>query len=517
MDERRGNPITRALNECIAGLCDPARQRRFMLAFAVIYGLAWMLYGVIAKSSQDVNADMAEMVIWAREPALGYPKHPPLLAFVIKLWFSIFPLTDWAFTLLAAVTVSAGIYVAFELCGIWLDREKRASVPFLLAVIPFYNFLGLKFDQNSALIPLWALAMWGLMRSLDSRRVGWAALTGLAAAAAMLTKYWSGFLLAALAFTALVDRRRDAYLRSPAPWVTALVFILAVLPHAIWLIDENFPPLTWITTRRMTHSAWDFVHSLGEYSFGTLGYGSVAIILVAVLVQPPVAAVRDSWFATDPARRPATVLFWTPLALPIIVALALRTNLLSLWSAPAYNLLPVMMLASPLVVVSRIAVTRLAAIVTAITLAAVALSPLVALAKLKRGVENNAEYASLAAAAAEREWRQTTKAPLRLVAGPFALASSAAFYMTDRPSTYADFSHYLSPWVDQARIAREGIAIICPAQDTGCLSAMNMLTIAGPPGRHDEVTLTRHWLGFTGNAARFVVATVPPKPTTSSP
>ncbi len=494
----------------VEGLCDPHRRRRVALGLICAYAAAWTLYGVIAKSSQDVNADMAEMVIWSREPALGYPKHPPLLAYIIRFWFSIFPLADWAFTLLAVATVSAGIYLAFELNGIWLDREKHAAAPLLLAVIPFYNFLGLKFDQNSALIPLWALAMWALMRSLETRRSGWAVLTGLVAAAAILTKYWSGLLLAALAFTALADYRRNAYLRSPAPWITAFVFILAVLPHAIWLVVEKFPPITWVATRRLASSSADFVRSLAEYAFGTIGYGAVAIILVALLVRPSGAAVRDSWFATEPPRRPATVLFWTPLALPILAALALRTNLLSLWNAPAYNLLPVMMLASPLVVVSRTAVIRLAAIVTAVTLIALAAAPFIALTTLKRGVENNAEYAKLAAAATERAWQETTDAPLRLVAGPFTLVSSAAFYMADRPSTYADFSHYLSPWVNDARIAHEGIAILCPAQDTACLDGMNALTAAGPSGRR-YVTLQRHWLGFTGAAARFVIAAVPPR------
>ena len=496
----------------VDGLCDPQRRRRVALGLVCAYAAVWTLYGVIAKSTQDVNADMAEMVIWAREPALGYPKHPPLLAFVAKLWFSIFPYTDWAFTLLAVITVSGGIYLAIELNGIWLEREKRAAVPFLLAVIPFYNFLGLKFDQNSALIPLWALAMWAFMRSLESRRIGWAVLTGLAAAAAMLTKYWSAFLLAALAFTALVDRRRDAYLRSPAPWTVALVFILAVLPHMIWLVHKNFPPLTWVMTRRVAHSGLEFAHSLGVYVAGTIGYGSVSIVLVALLIHPTGAAVRDSWLVTEPTRRPATMLFWTPLMLPIIIALALHTALQSIWNAAAFNLLPVMMLASPLVLVSRVAVMRLAAIVTVLTLGCViAVAPLAALTRLKRGVENDAQYAHLAATAAEREWRQTTNAPLRLVAGPFALASAAAFYMPDQPSTYAGFSQYLSPWVTEARIAREGLAIICPAQDADCLDHMNALTAAGPPGRRDEVTLTRHWLGFTGDPKRFVIATVPPR------
>jgi 4-amino-4-deoxy-L-arabinose transferase-like glycosyltransferase len=495
----------------VDGLCDRQRRRRVALVLVCAYAAAWMLYGVIAKSSQDINADMAEQVVWSREPALGYPKHPPLLAFVVRLWFAIFPLTDWAYTLLAVTSFAAGIYLALELCGIWLDGEKRAAAPFLFAVIPFYNFLGLKFDQNSALIPLWALTMWAFMRSLKTRRPGWPVLTGLAAAAAMLVKYWSGFLLAALAITALLDRRRDAYLRSLAPWLSALVFILAVLPHGIWLVYENFPPLRWIATRRSTHSALDFLGSFTEYSAGTIGYASVALLLVAILIRPSMHAVRDSAFACGPSRRAATLLFWMPLALPIIVAVVTRTNLLSLWNIPALNLLPVMLLSSPLVPVSRLAVRRLAAIVTTLTLIFVAASPLIALTILKRGVENNAAYARLAAAAADREWRETTKAPLRLVAGPFPLVSSAAFYMADKPSTYADFSTYLSPWVNAARIAREGIAIICPADDGACIDGMMVLTVGRPAGRRSEVTLTRRWLGLASEPRRFVIATVPPR------
>jgi len=91
------------------------------------------------------------------------------------------------------------------LAGEWLDGEKRASVPFLLAVIPFYNFLGLKFDQNSALIPLWALTTLTLVRSRKTRSAGYAALAGLFGAACVLSKYWSAFLLLALGLAVLCD------------------------------------------------------------------------------------------------------------------------------------------------------------------------------------------------------------------------------------------------------------------------------------------------------------------------
>src|SRR5882672_11646097 len=58
------------LARLIDALADPARRRRGALVFVAGYGALWFIYGLIAKSSQDLNADMAEMVVWTREPAL---------------------------------------------------------------------------------------------------------------------------------------------------------------------------------------------------------------------------------------------------------------------------------------------------------------------------------------------------------------------------------------------------------------------------------------------------------------
>jgi 4-amino-4-deoxy-L-arabinose transferase-like glycosyltransferase len=498
-----------ALLRVIDGLADPARRRRAALAFVLGYGALWFVYAVIAKSSQDLNADMAEMVVWTREMALGYPKHPPFLALVLWLWFKIFPLADWAYLLLAVVTVSAGIFLAIELCAEWLTREKLSLVPFLLATIPFFNFLGLKFDQNSALIPLWALAMWAMLRALDTRHLGWAALAGLAAAAAMLTKYWSAFLIVALALSALFHVKRGDYFRSAAPWVTAGVFVAAVAPHAVWLIQENFPPITWVTTRRSSASFGDTLSAMVEYVAGTAGYASAAIALVLVFIRPsPRALAANAWPRED---RRAAALFWIPLLLPLAAALVTGTSLLSLWNTPALNLLPVMLLASPLIVVPRVAVLRIASVVTALTLVIVAASPLVAFVLLKTGVENHAAYARLLMEATEREWRAATGRPLKMIAGPFALVSTASFYGTDAPSTFAHFSKYLSPWADDARIRRDGMAIMC--DDTWLCRHFTDEVAArhGGASRRAEVTLTRRWLGFEGAPARFIIAIVPPR------
>jgi 4-amino-4-deoxy-L-arabinose transferase-like glycosyltransferase len=509
MISRLADTFNAWLLRVIDGLADPARRRRAAFAFVLGYGALWFVYGVIAKSSQDLNADMGEMVVWTRELALGYPKHPPLPAYILWAWFKVFPLADWAYILLAVVTVSAGIFLAIELCAEWLAREKLAMVPFLLAMIPFYNFLGLKFDQNSILIPLWALAMWAMLRALDTRHLGWAALAGLAAAAAILSKYWSAFLIVALALTAVAHPKRRDYFRSAAPWVTAAVFLAAIAPHAIWLIKEDFPPITWVTTRRIAASFGDTLSSAAEFLGGTAGYAAVAIALVLLFVRPSPAALADG-FAPRDEWPVAGMLFWTPLLLPIVPALIKNISLLSLWNTPALNLLPVMLLGSPLLVVPRVAVLRIASVVTVLTLLFVAASPIVAFVLLKRGVENNAAYARLLTEAAEREWRATTAKPLKLIAGPFVLVSTAAFYGQDRPSTFAHFSKYLSPWVDDERIRRDGMAILCDDIPL-CLQFMEDVAAPFGGGRRAEVTLARRWLGFASEPRRFVIMIVPPK------
>lgn len=494
----------------IDALSDPARRNRVMLALALAYAICWTLYATIAKSSQGMNADMAEMVVWGGHFEWGYPKHPPFLPWVIGAWFAVMPRADWAFYLLSGLNLGAGLYVSFLLAGEWLEGEKRAIAPFLLALIPFYNFLGLKLDQNSGMIVFWALTIWAFMRSLDTRKASYAAIAGLAAAATVLTKYWGAFLVLALILAALYDRRRSLYFRSAAPWVSALIGGIIVAPHVVWLIQNDFPPTKWVATRRMAATLAEALGSLPEYTFGTLGYAAAALIVVAIFARPTIAASRDSLLPREPERRTAAIIFWVPLLVPYAFAFVSYTNLLSLWNTASLALLPVILLSSPLVTLRREGMPWIAATAATITIAPLLVAPLIAYATVKTGVENYAAYARPAAARIESEWKATTAAPLKILAGPFALADTAAFYLSERVETWADYSSYLSPRINERVIARDGMAIICPADDPGCLGVIDAEMKKGAMGRRTEVEIVPRWFGFAGTPNKFIIATIAP-------
>jgi hypothetical protein len=501
----------------IEALSDPARRHRTMAFLAVLYALTWTLYAVISKSSHDLHPDMAETVVLMRDWALGYPKHPPVLVWLVRSWFAIFPLTDWAYYLLAGVSLGLALYLSFVLAGEWLDGHKRAWVPFLLGVIPFYNFLALRFDHNAALIPLWAFTTWAFMRSLDTRHYGWGLLTGLGAAACMLTKYWSVFLLLALALAAVSDKNRAAYFRSPAPWAAALVAMLACVPHVAWLVREDFSPFIIVRGLRAAQSLADWLQTVAEYTFGTLGYAAFAVALVVAGVRPSRAAIRDTVWPADPQRRTAAILFWVPLLLPFLAAAITGTRLLSLWSMPALGLLPVVLLMSPLIVAPRRAVVHTAAIAMAVAVGALIAAPLLAWWQLA-GVPHHANYPRLLAAELAAEWKRTTQQPLKFIGGPFELVNPVSFYLPEHPLTYylldfrlrPQYMWYLAPWADQASIKRDGVAVVCPSSDGDCMRYMNSFLALVPHTQPREVMLRRRWLGFEGPPARFTIAVALP-------
>lgn len=323
----------------------------------------------------------------------------------------------------------------------------------------------------------------------------------------MLTKYWSLFLLLAMATTVLVDRRRNAYFRSPAPYVATAIFLMLTLPHLVWLIQNNFPPLNWVGARRSAHNATFWWRAFFSYTLGTVAYASAALILYCLGTQPSLAAIKDALWPRQPARRRVMWLFWIPLLAPVSIAFARGMQLVSLWNIPALNLLPVLLLSSNKVALPRYSVKVMAIVALCFSVGMIMVAPGVAYYKLRYGAESYSLYAGLAGNAAAAEWHATTSAPLRILAGPFAVVTTASIYMPDHPIAYSNFSRYLAPWIDQQRIDREGMAIVAPADDPHWVHKTRK--VAG--GTVKEVTLIRRWLWWSSAPQRFLIGIVPPK------
>jgi 4-amino-4-deoxy-L-arabinose transferase-like glycosyltransferase len=502
--------IASVLGRVVDALADERRGRRTAAAILALYALLWWAYAVVAKSTQSIHFDMGEVFAWSTELAYGYPKHPPFPAWVAAAWFAVFPRADWAYYLLAAVSVTLALWFAWLIAVRVVDCEKRAIALVLLAFAPVFNFLPLKFNSNALLIPVWAGATYLFLRSRSQRTLVAGALAGAGAAIAMLTKYWSVFLIVGFAAAALSDPRRRDYFRSPAPWASIAVGAILLAPNIATLFKYDFHAFTYAAESHADTRFGPVLEALANYLGGVL-YLAGSCLALQVAAAPPAAAWREIALPSAPDRRFMAVILWVSLLSPIVVALALEMRINSLWTMPCWALLPALMLSAPGVTVTRRAAGAVLAAAYALPVVALAASPFVALRVLDRGVGNLAEYYSLLAREVDRRWPQVSPAPLAYVAGPEGLAWGCTFYCRDRPRAFPSFSRVNAPWIDPAAMARDGFVGLCPAADQGCLTQARAIAAGNPNAREETVDLARRAFDRHGPAQRFTILLAPPQ------
>ena len=498
------------MERLVAATASPGQDRRVVILILITYTTVWTAYAIIAKSTQGIHPDMAEVFSWSWDLDWGTHKHPPLLPALVSLWFSVFPVSDWAYYLLAVISAAVAIYFTWLLSGFWLQGAKRAAVPFLLMLIPFYNFLALKLDHNAILVPLWAITTYTFVRSFQTRSIPWAVLTGVFAGLAVLAKYWSFFLLLGLASAALADSQRLRYLKSSTPWIITIISFGLFLPHILWLEANHYP--TFIAAQhRMADSMAELARYVWGYVYNSIGYVAGPLLAVALLAKPSRSALIDMLFPRDRDRRFAAVIFWVPLLAAIPFAIFMQVRLTSLWTMSALSLLGVVLLSSPLIDFTRKSAAVVAGTAIVVSIAALLASPLIAIEKLHGGVENHAAYTQPLAKEVQKQWEQTTSQPLRIVGSIFSLANSVTFYLEGKALPVWFYARTRPPWDTAETIDQFGAALICPAASVACRSTMTRIAAGRAIARHAEVTIQPRWLGLSGDPRDFVIDIVLPQ------
>ena len=487
----------RAAGRLRDALVDPARRERSVLIALAGYLALWTIYATVSKSSQGLHPDMTELIAWSRDLSFGYLKHPPLAAWLVWLWFGVLPVAEWSYYLLAMLMPTLALWIVWRGSADYLDIEKRVVGLALLMLVPFFNFHALKYNVNTVLIPAWAVTTFWFLRSYRSRSALYAALAGVGAAACMLGKYWSVFLLAGLLVAALIDRRRADYFRSAAPWITVLAGAVVMAPHLVWLFQHDFAPFHYAVTVHGEKPLGDILRGVLGYLAGSAGYVVIPVMIVLAAARPSRATIADMLWPAERERRLAAAAFWAPLLLPVLGALASGTELTSLWSMPAWTLLPVLLLSSPAVTFAALDTRRILAAAVAIPLLMAIASPVIA---QRNGPSPAAAQAHLLAIEVEREWRALTAQPLRFVGGDADLAYGVASYAGDRPRAITDM-----PQPSAAELAHSGVVFVCFAEDTGCLHAASQRLPQLVPLRSAQIELHRDYLGNPGQPRRYAI------------
>jgi len=67
-----------------------------------------------------------------------------------------------------------------------------------------------------------------------------------------------------------------------------------------------------------------------------------------------------------------------------------------------------------------------------------------------------------------------------------------------------------TPWVDQARIGRDGIAVVCARTEPPCLCQLDAL-VTRYGGKTEDITLARRFFGSSDTPVDYQIAIIPPR------
>src|SRR5882757_2034903 len=372
-----------------AWLADRARNPEtslwLVISFAVCHAVLWTFILINLKAAQDVHMDVAEAFAWGQKFQLGYGKHPPLSGWIAGLWFTFFPVTDWATYALAMTTVSVGLVICWFIALRVVDRRRAFFVVVMLALYPIFNFKGFKYNPDLLQLVTLPLVVLAYLDAFEKRTWRSGIWLGLAGALALMTKYWVLTMIGAIGLAALIHPDRLKFLRSPAPWVAIATLVVAMIPHLVWLKQVDFVPLTYAGDVYGLSSRAQSV----QLVLGYIGH-NLALLAAPVALAALALAWKPRWW-TALARQPAALFtrVWSRGANPgvngsqalniwiiqIVVAigpplggLIFMVYMKTDWGISLFFLTPLALVAIPSLRLQKIALFYIAAIWLAISL-----------------------------------------------------------------------------------------------------------------------------------------------------
>ena len=210
--------------------------------FLFAHLIVWTLIPSILNT--NLPLDTIEALAWGSNLDWGYNKHPPLSAFAVEIFYQIFGNQDWAYYFLSQLFVVSAFFVIFKFSEDFLKNPIHGLISVLLLEgIYFYNFTTPEFNVNVCQLPFWALTVLYCWRGFKENKNNDWLLFGLFAALGILSKYLFIYLLIAMDifFLYMIIKKKINF-----KCLTSLIpFFLILLPHLIWLFNNDYITITY--------------------------------------------------------------------------------------------------------------------------------------------------------------------------------------------------------------------------------------------------------------------------------
>jgi 4-amino-4-deoxy-L-arabinose transferase-like glycosyltransferase len=239
-----------------------------------------------------LSADEAYYWLWSLRPGLGYLDHPPMIAWLIRSGTALLGATPLGVRLAGLVlSVPATWFVWKSAVLLWKDERHGATAAlfFNLTLMASVEMLAATPDMPSIVT---ATAMiWALVKIQASGDGRWWLAYGIAAGLALLSKYSALFLGLGTLIWLLLDPDVRKWLRSPWPYLAAVLALAIFAPHLWWQSQHQWQTFAFQFSR--VASGHFTLRFIGEFIAAQIGLAT-PLIFALMLIGLGAASRRAS-------------------------------------------------------------------------------------------------------------------------------------------------------------------------------------------------------------------------------
>ena len=304
--------------------------------FALSHMVIWTL--VPTLTNQNLPLDTIEALAWGSNLDWGFSKHPPLSAFFLEVFFQIFGSQDWAYYLLSQIFVLIAFYYVFKFANEVLNNIKLSLISvLLLESIYFYNFTTPEFNVNVCQLPFWSLTVYYAWKIYETKeiRLKDCFLIGLFAALGFLSKYLFIYLLVSidLLFIYLIFIKNTKkfdfkYL------ITLEVFIVLLVPHLVWLFNNDFITITYGLKRTGLENSGILNHL--QYPFIFLLKQTIILLPFLFLIWLLIKKIKPKINFNDKKLLFLVFINVIPILLMLVTSFIIGSKIRTMWMTPFY-------------------------------------------------------------------------------------------------------------------------------------------------------------------------------------
>ncbi len=304
--------------------------------FVIAHLIFWTLIPSI--TNHNLPLDTIEALAWGSNLDWGFNKHPPMSAFFPEIFFQIFGSQDWVYYLLSQIFVIFSFFYVFKFSNEIFNNKILGLISVLLIeAIYFYNFTTPEFNVNVCQLPFWSLTVYYSWKIYCGKEIKFldCFLVGLFAAFGFLSKYLFIYLLVSidLLFIYLIffkkERKFDfKYL------ITLEVFLIVLVPHLIWLNNNEFITITYGLARTGLEqsSLIDHIKFPLEFLLKQIGILIPFFILIWLLVKK----VQFKLNFKDKKLLFLLAVNILPIVLMFLTSLITGSKIRTMWMTPFY-------------------------------------------------------------------------------------------------------------------------------------------------------------------------------------